>query len=336
MDPVAQFRLKLAERKIIPPNELIADGRIHRCDAEGNGGRGDAAYVLHLDGIPAGGLENHRDALGWENWRADVGRKLSSAEESAIQARTQAQRQARQREDADRQAETQSRAQSIWDASARTVGDHPYLVEKGIAAHGVRLFSGELVIAGMDCNGALVVPMRDAAGALCQLQFVSADRGKRFLPGPKPRGLYHSIGKPSGTICVTEGFATASTVAEATGHAVAVAFDCGNLEAVATVMRAKMPMARIILCSDDDYKTEGNPGVTKATAAALSVGGYVAKPNFGPDRSKGGTDFNDLAKSEGAALVMRCVESAMMPAPVNSNADVSTHRVQYTGACLML
>ena len=57
LEPVDQFRAALARRGIVPKDgEIIADGRIHRCDAEGRGGKGDAAYLLHLDGIPAGGL----------------------------------------------------------------------------------------------------------------------------------------------------------------------------------------------------------------------------------------------------------------------------------------
>ena len=37
----------------------FADGSIHRCDAAGKNGKGDAAYLLHLDGIPAWGAVTH-------------------------------------------------------------------------------------------------------------------------------------------------------------------------------------------------------------------------------------------------------------------------------------
>ena len=46
----------------------------------GKNGKGDAAYLLHLDGIPAGGLENWRDGKGWESWRFDIGRALTPPE----------------------------------------------------------------------------------------------------------------------------------------------------------------------------------------------------------------------------------------------------------------
>src|SRR4249919_2502423 len=75
---IDRFRAALAARDIVPPAQIIADGSIHRCDAAGKNGKGDAAYLLHLDGIPAGGMENWRDGKGWETWRLDVERPLTS------------------------------------------------------------------------------------------------------------------------------------------------------------------------------------------------------------------------------------------------------------------
>lgn len=63
---IDRFRAALAARAIVAPAQIIADGNIHRCDAAGKNGKGDAAYLLHLDGVPAGGLENWRDGRGWE------------------------------------------------------------------------------------------------------------------------------------------------------------------------------------------------------------------------------------------------------------------------------
>jgi putative DNA primase/helicase len=81
---IDSFRAALAARDIIPPVEVIADGRIHRCDAVGKHGKGDAAYLLHLDPVPVGGFENWRDGKGWETWRSDMGRKPSAMEVLAL------------------------------------------------------------------------------------------------------------------------------------------------------------------------------------------------------------------------------------------------------------
>ena len=58
---IDRFRAALAARDIVPPESIIADGSIHRCDAVGKNGKGDAAYLLHLDGIPAGVFSNSLD-----------------------------------------------------------------------------------------------------------------------------------------------------------------------------------------------------------------------------------------------------------------------------------
>ena len=127
-------------------------------------------------------------------------------------------------------------------------------------------------------------------------------------------GCYFTIGSPDGVFCLSEGFATAATIHEATGHAVAVAFNAGNLEAVARALRQKFPHAKLILCADNDHRTDGNPGLEKATAAARAVGGLLAVPDFGPDRPEDATDFNDLAQLCGAGAVGRAIAGAEAPA----------------------
>ena len=65
-------------------------------------------------------------------------------------------------------------------------------------------------------------------------------------------------------------------------------------------MREQYPNRKIILWADDDYQRvdqNGYPeniGIIKATEAAQAVNGYLAVPDFGPNRPAGATDFNDL------------------------------------------
>ena len=82
--------------------------------------------------------------------------------------------------------------------------------------------------------------MRDAA-ALHSLQFISREGDKRFLIGGRVSGCYFPIGKPDGALCIAEGYATGASIHEATGTAVAVAFNAGNLLPVASALRAKFP-----------------------------------------------------------------------------------------------
>lgn len=85
---------------------------------------------------------------------------------------------------------------------------------------------------------------------------------------------------PNGSMLLCEGLATASTLHQATGRAVAVAFNCGNLLAVARALRGKFPALRMIVCADNDFATQDDPGVTHAQAAARAVGGFLAVPRF--------------------------------------------------------
>ncbi|MDS4015696.1 MAG: DUF3987 domain-containing protein [Candidatus Accumulibacter sp.] len=148
------------------------------------------------------------------------------------------------------------------------------------------------------------------------LQFIGADGDKRFLTGGRVTGCYFRIGNVQGAaaLCVAEGFATGASIHEATGYPVAVAFNAGNLPAIAQAMRAKFPDLPVILCADDDYRTEGNPGMTKATEAVRAVGGLLAVPDFGAGRPEWATDFNDLALLCGADAVARAIANATAPA----------------------
>ncbi len=273
IDPIQQFREALSERGVIPPDELIADGRIHRCDVEGKNGKGDASYLLHLDGVPAGGFENHRDGMGWENWKANIGRRLTLAEKAANREQVAAARREREATETRRRKEAADLAQEQW-ALAQPCLRHPYSVEKGVETHGTRVMGDSLLI-----------PLRDVNGVIHSMQYIRPNGDKRFMPGGRVRGHFYSIGKLGDVLCIAEGFATGATVHEATGHAVAVAFNALNLVPVAISLREKYPELRIIICADDDHETAGNPGLAKAREAARLVGGLVAVPNFGRERA---------------------------------------------------
>lgn len=133
-------------------------------------------------------------------------------------------------------------------------------------------------------------------GALVGLQFIGADGGKRFLTGTPKAGAWHLIGDAdhAPTVAIAEGYATAATVHGLSGWPVAVAFDAGNLLAVAKALRRRKPDAELILAADDDRGTPGNPGLTKAQQAAEAVGGLVCAPPFELEH-EGLSDWNDYA-----------------------------------------
>jgi putative DNA primase/helicase len=309
-NPEQQFRDALSLRGIIPPDELQADGNIHRCDVDVRNGEGDASYLFFSDGVPAGGFQNWRDGIGWETWTANSGRRLSAVERVAQSERIESSKRLAKVEAEKTRLKARDKAEAVWRVTKVPADDHPYLVKKGIKAHGLRQF-----------KSALVVPVWHN-GVFHSVQFIHADGTKRFLSGGALLDCYYLIGNfgntqltatADDTLCVVEGFATGASVRETTGHTVAIAFDAGRLLTVAKKVRGRWPKVRIVLCADDDHKTEGNPGVDKATTAALAVGGLIAVPIFGEGRPDDATDFNDLHRLRGPEAVVACIRNARSP-----------------------
>ncbi len=300
-DPIDQFRTAIAAAGLTPPNSIDADGNIHRYSTDGKPSRKNGWYFLHLDGIPWG------EAGDWSvnggeavcHWCAKSDTSMTVAEREAHRRRIEAMKVQRDADTAERQAAAAVEAARRWQV-AKPCTQHDYLTPKCVQAYGVRV----------DAAGALQVPMRDTAGTLHSLQSIAPDGEKRFMPGGRKKGCYHSIGKPDGTVIVSEGYATGASIHECTGQAVAVAFDAGNLEAVAAALRAKYPAIKIIVAADDDHLTDGNPGMTKATAAAMAVGALLAVPVFPAGRPDKAKDFNDLHQLAGAEAVRACIDAA--------------------------
>jgi putative DNA primase/helicase len=245
---------------------------------------------------------------------APVQTPARAAEEAARLA--EALRKKRQAEEVEYRARADRAARealAMW-ANASEQGASPYLVRKGVSAHGVRFLA----------DGTLVVPMRNAAGELQNLQRIAPTRPagdapeKRYLAGGRKSGLCHVIGDVDGApvLLLVEGYATGASVHEATGRPVAVCFDAGNLVHVAKALRERWPGLPMLVCGDDDRDTEArsrkNPGREKAEAAAraASTAEGVASLALPVGLVDGGSDFNDLAAHVGQPAVADQVNAA--------------------------
>jgi putative DNA primase/helicase len=227
----------------------------------------------------------------------------------------------RKRADALRQVENDKAAAMAarsW-AQLDPTGESAYLVRKGVGAYGVRFAK----------SGAIAVPLLDVAGKVHGLQLIRSHAEaqaqqrpeKEFWPrGVAKKGHFHLIGMPGSVLLIVEGYATGATVHAATGLPVAVAFDANNLGPVAAALRKRYKRTRILFCADDDAFTEGNPGVTAASTAAVEVGGAFVKPVFADEaerqakHERRGTklsDFNDLHQLEGLHPVRVQIEQRL-------------------------
>ncbi len=294
-DPVEDFARAIADAGIDPPEVIHADGCLHRFTTNGKQGDDAGFYVLYLDGIPAGAFGDWRSGVT-ESWCARRLDTLTPTEREEHQGRIEAARREAASERARAQEEAATRAAELWARAKPETGEHRYLRDKHVQAHGIRT-NGER----------LLIPMRDAEGKPWNLQRVAPDGTKRFLPGGRTKGLYFGIGRPDGVLVIAEGFATAASIHEATGHAVAVAFSAGNLRAVAEVLRKKLgPGVRLIIAGDNDANGTGQKA---ATEAACAVGGLVAIPKTP------GKDWNDIARAEGLEAVCKEIAAARAPDP---------------------
>ena len=289
------------------------DGTLHRCSTTDKPGKKNGAYIAHGD-APV--------TIWWKNWATDEEgtitatnrEKWTQAERQAFAARVEKLKAQRDVDGCKRHTEAAKRARYIWEhCTPIDSNDHPYLQAKGVKSHGLRRSTY------MGAND-LVIPVLDEAGKVQSCQRIAPDGAKRLLTGGKKQGGYFAIPaankRTDGPLVIAEGYSTAATVHEATGFAVLVAFDAGNLEAVATMARAKYPQREIVLAADfdkpsDKFPTPGGIGVAKATEAARAVGGTLAIP-----RREGCTklDWNDLHQKMGVGEVATQFQARAKPA----------------------
>lgn len=241
---IDQFRRAMKAAGLETPAQIIDDGKLHRFSSNGKQGDDSGWYVLHADDIPAGSFGCWRSGIQ-ATWCAKSDHELTGTERQAMRERMQAMKRQREADEASRNESAAAQGVQLWN-KARIATDHPYLVAKGIKPHGAKV----------DADGNLLVPMRDADGKLWNVECINVLEGwKKGLYGGKRIGCYYSIGKPKGRLIVCAKFATGASIHEATGEAVAVAFNAGNLEHVALALRAKYPSLSIVVAANDDHQT---------------------------------------------------------------------------------
>ncbi|MES3040402.1 MAG: DUF3631 domain-containing protein [Pseudomonadota bacterium] len=303
-DYLYRFRAAMREAGIETEAAIQADGLLHRFRVAGDkAATYNGWYVLYLEGLNAGVFGCWKRGVS-ETWYAKPPIPMTDSERQALNERIEDSKRERGAEQARKHAECKSNAKRLWsEAGEHVSADHPYLIAKGVQAYGLRQLRDDLL-----------VPVRSDDGELVGLQFIHPDGTKRFLTGTSKVGSYHriaSVGSDLSRVLICEGYATGASLNEASGCAVAIAFDAGNLLAVTKILYEKLPDAELVLCADDDRSTASNPGVTKATAAARAAGCLLAVPTF--PLGAEGSDFNDLHQLAGLDAVRMALEMAFSP-----------------------
>jgi len=305
-DYEAKFSDAMRNAGITPPETFNADGILHRFSTHGKPGNNDGSYWLKTNEAEAWGYFKDWHSGIEQDWNSrngeGDGKPRTKAENLEHKKIIQASQLAKEAENNKRHEEARERSTKFWKTAISAKDDHSYLIRKVVKSHGLKLH-----------KGALAVPVMDG-DVIHSLQFIYPDGKKIFEKGGRISGCYFIIGesKNTPTIAIAEGYATGATIHEATGIPVAIAFNCGNLEPVAIAIRKRFPDTKIVICADDDWKTEGNPGSTKGRKAAEAIDAYIASPDFGDGRGEKDTDFNDLAALRGPETVLKCINEAKL------------------------
>lgn len=284
--PEDQLRAAMLDAGLAPPDRILLDGRLHRWSTGSRGKPGhdkSGWYVAFADGVPAGRFGDWRTDLDVP-WRADIGRRLSPAEEIEHLRRVAEAQAARDAEVARERAVAASAVARIWSQAGAASADHPYLRRKGIQVHGAR-------IAG---DGRLMVPLYAPDGELSSLQYIDDAGGKLYHPGGMTRGCYWMVGADDtpGAIYVAEGFATAATIHQVMHRPVIVAYSASNLVPVVASWRERAPHQDIVIVADNDASGVGERYAEQA--AARSGARVIVPPNPG-DANDYVAAGNDLA-----------------------------------------
>lgn len=358
-DVLRDFLDAMAAAGIPAPDDLKTDtAEIQRFYIDGGKRNNkDGAYILHTDFPPNGGFQNHRGGE-WipysYDWRkaGELGKQwyaYSRTEEG--QAEIAAKEKERKEAAARAKAERRNALKARFEDAKAPDPAFGYLISKKIEGERAETYG---VKQGVNDYGyqVLMVPYHNIDGEFMTYQEISANgEYKPFKRDVNVDGGFFAFGgvdalkaaPKDAPIYIGEGFATVASVAganEATGKTLNKNFsavsagDAGKLKRCAEAIRAACPERPIIFLADDDIKTKGNPGLTKANEAAAAVQSMdgtgaivVVKPPF--DRNAPAqaelSDWNDFytlhidAGGDSASFKL-----ALINAVTKANADAIT------------
>lgn len=262
-------------------NDVLPTSTFKRIAAQGDkGGKKSLSYWLRLEhDFAYGYAKDFKTGLETKFNTYNQDQNLTKADVARIKAILKARQAEQDAIIAERHAKIAKRAAYLWSIAQSTPQIHPYEAAKGIRATTARQLHGKLFIPLYDPKNGM---------EMVSWQNIDSEGNKRFPFGGKKHGCCHVIGQinPLEPIIFCEGYATGQTLAQATGRAVAVCFDAGNLLPVVKAFRAIYKTTPFIIAGDNDKSQTGQK-------AALAVVKAVANTtaNICPQAE---SDFNDI------------------------------------------
>lgn len=181
----------------------------------------------------------------------------------------------------------------------------------------------------------MVIPLINMKGHLRSLQYIYHDEQgfqKRFFKDAEKRGNFHFIGKLTDSvprIFFGEGYATCTSIFEATNEPIVICFDAGNIIAVIEVFRQQYPNTAFVIAADGD-----DIGRNKATLVASQYNCTVITPEFPLGFNlKKYTDFNDLHVACGIEVVRQHLAQIKYDQPCNQKTIAESYFAKNKQPC---
>lgn len=175
-------------------------------------------------------------------------------------------------------------------------GTHPYLIKKNARPHNTYRYKNNLIIP--------VKMQGDSEYISCQK--ITWDCQKWNMTGGVMMGACHVIPGNPDVFCICEGFATGSSINQATGYTVLCAMNDSNMIKIAECLYNSKGNQRIIICCDNDWKKESEKGINAGIKAARIIFEKYGF-NYVYPQDIEGTDFNDLHNERGLTYVSEAI-----------------------------
>lgn len=257
----------------------LTDNKITRIKGPGDKGRKKSGWYVYTQyedmaiGI-YGSWKSYPEKAVWTSRNENT---LSLAEKMRLNEDIKKAELKRKEEEEKLRTEAAEEAYNIWSRAKEATQDNPYIAKKKI-----KIFDGI-----RELNDVLIVPVT-VDGQLTSIQKIKPDSEKRFLTGGRTKGCYYQLKGNNDTIYIAEGYATAASIAEATGNSVYISFSAHNLYEVAQAVKDIHKESTIIIAADNDETC-----INKVNQIKDSLGIPYSLPK------EGYNDFNDWHVAEG-------------------------------------
>ena len=235
-------------------------------------------------------------------WTANQKGEISPEEQQkAAQAVIEARREY-EKELAKQHKEAQQEVLKIWQSSPECT-DHPYLTNKNVISHGLRVSEGP------DYEGYLLIPYRDETKQIVTLSYIPPDGGQKWWhKGAKRKGTWAVIGanllqQAPTRINYVEGYATGASWFDYVQQQepVIITGDANGMKEVPKTFHKWFPTVTHVFLADND---ESNTGQEAAEVAANWIKQQNGKAEIKLPEEQG-LDFNDAVNQLEGELIVK-------------------------------